>query len=211
MNEFEELLKFIPNDYIADVPTVKMIPVRTAPKETKNIVEVTENEKIEVINFENGIAYRSKTLLPAIYDVSVINNSVVVMTFSDNTQEKAVLSGDDTFSIEQGISICITKKILSFITHGNGSSIYNKLVEMGLSVYNDKLAAIEKKKKEDAEEAERKAKRFAKAQKRKAKRAEKIKAEQEAVREEQIEIQKEAYLRAMHEYMGCDTPVETAD
>lgn len=139
-------------------------------------------------------------LMPMVVDVSILNNKVVVLSFADLTETKAVLSEDDTFSVEHGVAICMMKKLIQMTFGNNCTSVYNKLVEIGMNVYNNKLADIEKKKKAEAEEAERSAKRYAKAQRRKAKRAERIKAAQDAEREAQIEIQKEAYLRAMREY-----------
>ena len=173
---------------------------RVAPKETDNIVEVAENGYVTATKFIGGLAYGSATLFPEITDVSVLNDSVVIVTFKDGSEEKAVLSGEDTFSIEQGVSICFTKKLISTFTGCNGSSVYNKLVELGMAVYNNKLKAIETQKIADAEKAARAAKRYEKAKRRKEKRAAALKAAQEAEREAQIEIQKEAYLRAMREY-----------
>ena len=43
--------------------------------------------------------------------------------------KKAVLAVNDEFSLEQGISICVTKKLFSMKTENNGSSVYNKIVE----------------------------------------------------------------------------------
>lgn len=159
---------------------------------------VAENDKIVLYNGLFSVV--GLPIMPNVVDVTVLNNRVVVVSFADSTETKAVLSEDDTFSVEQGIAICMMKKLIQMVFGNNCASVYNKLVEIGMNVYNDKLADIEKKKKAEAEEAERSAKRYAKAQRRKAKRAEKIKAAQDAEREAQIEIQKEAYLRAMREY-----------
>ena len=112
------------------------------------------------------------------------------MNFADGTSAKAVLSDDDKFSLEQGISICITKKMLSDHTNGHGSSAYNKLIDYAMKVYKNKeknIKAIEESEKK-TKEAERK--RAEKLRKKRAKRKAKL-------REEQIEIQAEAYRRAM--------------
>ena len=159
---------------------------------------VAENDKIVLYNGLFSVV--GLPIMPNVVDVTVLNNRVVVVSFADSTETKAVLSEDDTFSVEQGIAICMMKKLIQTVFGNNCASVYNKLVEIGMNVYDNKLADIEKKKKAEAEEAERSAKRYAKAQRRKAKRAERIKAAQDAEREAQIEIQKEAYLRAMREY-----------
>ena len=159
---------------------------------------VAENDNIVLYNGLFSVV--GLPIMPNVVDVTVLNNRVVMVSFADSTETKAVLSEDDTFSVEQGIAICMMKKLIQMVFGNNCASVYNKLVEIGMNVYNNKLADIEKKKKVEAEEAERSAKRYAKAQRRKAKRAERIKAAQDAEREAQIEIQKEAYLRAMREY-----------
>ena len=80
-----------------------------------------------------------------------------------------------------------------------GSSVYNNAVKHGMKVYEDKL------RKEAAEKAEQKRierkreKRLAYKKRREAKRDEEEKLRKVKEREEQIEIQKEAYLRAMKE------------
>lgn len=129
-------------------------------------------------------------LIPSITDVKSIDDKVVIVNFADGTSEKAVLSDDDKFSLEQGISICIIKKILSDNTNGHGSSAYNKLIDYAMKVYKNKeknIKAIEESEKK-TKEAERK--RAEKLRKKRAKHKAKL-------REEQIEIQAEAYRRAM--------------
>ena len=129
-------------------------------------------------------------LIPSITDVKSIDDKVVIVNFADGTVEKAVLSDDDKFSLEQGISICIIKKILSDNTNGHGSSAYNKLIDYAMKVCKNKeknIKAIEESEKK-TKEAERK--RAEKLRKKRAKRKAKL-------REEQIEIQAEAYRRAM--------------
>ena len=130
-------------------------------------------------------------VIPEIEDVQSINNKVVIVKFADGTSEKAVLSENDTFSLEQGVSICITKKILNKVLKGaSGTSAYNKLVDYGLKVYDKKQKEIKeaiaaKKAEKDAEQ-------------RKIDRIRKKRAKHKAkLREEQIEIQAEAYRRAM--------------
>ena len=115
-----------------------------------------------------------------------------MVTFSDGKTEKAVLDTYDTFNIEQGIAICIMKKSFSKISNGNGSSVYNKLVEYGLKVLNEINDA---KAKAEAEKQEKNARAKRNAEKAKRKKARNAAKKREA----EIEIQKEAYLRAMCE------------
>lgn len=153
---------------------------------------IIENDEVKfAYNSDMPFALVSDAVIPRIEDVQSINDKVVIVKFVDGTTEKAVLSDDDTFSLEQGISICITKKILNVVLKGaKGGSAYNKLVDYGLKVYNDKQKEIEKAK--AAAKAEKE------AEKKKAERIRKKKAKRKAkLREEQIEIQAEAYRRAM--------------
>lgn len=138
----------------------------------------------------DGDCEATSVLIPSITDVKSIDDKVVIVNFADGTVEKAVLSDDDKFSLEQGISICITKKILSDSTNGHGSSAYNKLIDYGMKVYNNKKKNIKA-----IEESEKKTK---EAERKKAEKLRKKKAKRKAAeREEQISIQAEAIRRAM--------------
>lgn len=121
------------------------------------------------------------------------NPKVVIVTFEDNDVQRAVVSKDDTFNLETGITICIAKHLLYCIYRsGNSSSLLNNVIRKAIRTYNtakaEKLAA-EELTKQRAERAQRK------HEKRKAKRE----AEALAFKEKMIEIQKEAYIRAMRE------------
>lgn len=169
-------------------------------------VLVSENAKTVIdTNFENGIRFTKKNIyglpsysdviIPHIKDIQVINNKVVIVLFKDDTKEKAVLDSTDTYSLEQGISICITKKMLSMQTNGNGSSAYNKLIKHCLKLYDNNRKAEEKAKADERAVKEKKKRAADKARAKRIKKANKN-------REREIEIQKEAYLRAMREFGG---------
>lgn len=148
------------------------------------------------IHLPNGINFvvknekNYKIELPAIKDVNVIVPGMVVeVVFENGSKEKAVCRKPNVFSLEMAVSICISKKIMG------GSGAYNNAVKHGLKVYNDKL----KKEQTDKEEKERIKKKYAKkSEYKKRKAAEKESAE----KERQIEIQKEAYIRAMKAVNG---------
>lgn len=159
---------------------------------TKNIVDFVGGKvKVTYKKSPNGVI-----VMPDIADVRTIesngNVKVVIVSFADGTSEKAILNADDTYSLEYGISICVTKRLLSGKCDGHGNSVYNKIVRRGLKVYKDaqKIAA------KDAEQTERvKAKMEKLAQKKAAKRAKRESAEREYL----VGIQTEAYIRAMRE------------
>ena len=161
------------------------------PKEANTYLYVDGGE-VRLATYENGQRFFDIVIMESIADIQVLNEKVVMVTFSDGKVEKAVLDTYDTFNIEQGIAICIMKKSLSKISNGNGSSVYNKLVEYGLKAYNDILAAESKAEAEKQEKNARAKRNAEKAQRKRARKA----AEK---REAEIEIQKEAYLRAMRE------------
>lgn len=157
------------------------------PKETKTFV-YSENGSIRTAICNNGCKIGDIYVMPDIVDISVINDRVILVTFADNTKEKAVLAADDQFSLEQGISICITKKLLSMKTENNGSSVYNKIIDKALKDYKKK-----QKEKDIEYDKQVNSNRIKKLKAKKVKKA-------NAAREAEIEIQKEAYLRAMHEF-----------
>lgn len=151
----------------------------------------------EINTFKTG-AYIINTKIAQVSDVQIIvDDKVIVVTFDDGTSEKAVLCDGDTFSLEQGISICLAKKLLSDKTGGHGSREYNKIIKRGMKVYSNKLKAEAEAKRKEEEE---KSRRERIATKKDAKR----KRREDAERERAIEIQKEAYLRAMQEFHAGD-------
>lgn len=134
--------------------------------------------------FSNGNTINYKVYIN-IKDVNIIvPNKVVEVTFEDGSKEKSVCREPDVFSLESAISICISKKIMG------GSSAYNNAVKRGVKVYENKL----KKEAADKAEQERIEKRRAKKQAYNERRAAK---REQAEKERQIEIQREAYLQAM--------------
>lgn len=136
---------------------------------------------IYVKNYKDGFFTSRRVLMPDIKDI-VVHNKTVLVKFADNTQTVAVLDNEDEFNLEQGISICITKKLLG----EHGSSIYNKLIKRAFKVKEQNEKAAEKAKKDAAEAEQRKARALARHKKKQAKK-----------REDQIEIQKEAVVRAL--------------
>lgn len=104
-------------------------------------------------------------VMPEISDVRhIINKGEVIgveVKFADCTKQKAICSPNDTFNLEQGITICLFKKILedgmvafNVFYKGRGTSIYNKLVNHALKVMERRIKAEEKAKKEEAKKKE---------------------------------------------------------
>lgn len=122
--------------------------------------------------------------LPTVKKVETYNDRVVKVTFIDDTFTKAVCSENDHFDLDVGITICAMKRIFG----QNGTRDYNRFIEHVHKV----MSANEAKK-----NAEKAAKELQKNKQRKAelkKAAKNLKA-----REEQIDIYKQAILRAIQE------------
>lgn len=122
--------------------------------------------------------------VPVIVDYKVINNTVVIFTFADGTTEKTVCNHEfDEFELNRAVELAICKKKFG------GTKAYHKAVNNAIKQIED----IDAKKKAEAEEQERIAKRKAKYAERQAKRKAKR-------RQEQIDIQTEAFYQAMMKY-----------
>lgn len=181
------------------VPGIPVV-AKTPAKESKADKEIrtkmyAEDGIIKAKFFKDGVPSGGDSIMYDIVDVAVIEKNdkpkVVIVTFADKTKEKAVLADDDTYSLEQGISICLMKKLLGKET-SFGGSLYNKLIKRAMDVMeaNEKAAADAVAK---AEADKAKAEKQAKKQK---ERREKYEA---AAREYEIGIQTEAYLRAYNQ------------
>lgn len=107
------------------------------------------------------------------------------MTFTDDTVTTAVAQPGDEFSKEVGMMVCIMKYIF-------GDKSYNNMFRKWIKKDEYRKKEAEKSAAEKRERAEIKKRQAEKEAKRKAKRT-------EQAREREIEIQKEAYIRAMRE------------
>lgn len=143
---------------------------------------------------------KTKVMPYDIVDYKVIDNTVVIFTFADGTTEKTVCDHEfDEFELKRAIELAICKKKFG------GTKAYHKAVNNAIK----QIENIDAKKKADAEEKERIANRKAKYAERQAKRKAKR-------RQEQIDIQSEAFLKAMLAYddaMAADlyVPVENSE
>lgn len=105
----------------------------------------------------------SKYLMPEFSDVRIIRDKEgfsigVGIDFADGTKQKAICMPDDVFNLEQGITICLFKKMLTYGCYGCHieeryvTGVYNKLVKHAIKIRNERIKAEEeaKKAKEEA-------------------------------------------------------------
>ena len=153
-------------------------------KENKDMpVNFYEKDCLINLNLLKDVTLK-KNVDPVIVDYKVINNTVVIFTFSDGTTEKTVCNHDfDEFELNRAVELAICKKKFG------GTKAYHNAVNKAIKQIED----IDAKKKAEAEEQERIANRKAKYAERQAKRKAKR-------RQEQIDIQTEAFLKAMLAY-----------
>ena len=199
-------LPFIPFKYrIAgrniDIHLEEDYPAEEMPQETKTRIDVSKDGRFRIAYYEDGELADWEYMFAGIADMEIKNGNTLIVTFNDGTCEKATLQENDgAFNLEYAISICMMKKLCSAMYCGEGSQVYNKLVDVGIRKWKEIQKKRAKAEKEAKAEQHRMEKRIEKTKKRKEKREARMKAAKEAEKERQIEIQKEAYLRAMREF-----------
>lgn len=153
-------------------------------KENKNMtIKFDEKDCLFDLNLLKNVIL-SANVDPVIVDYKIIDNTVVIFTFSDGTTEKTICDHKfDEFDLNKAIEIVICKKKFG------GTKAYNNAVRKAIK----QIKNIDARKKAESEEQERIAHRKAKYAERQAKRKAKR-------RQEQIDIQSEAFLKAMLAY-----------
>lgn len=136
---------------------------------------------------ENTSLLSKRFQIPFVSRVDTYNNKVVKVTFMDGTFTKAVCSENDEFNLDVGISICLTKRMLHKDSHES--------TKMYANMMHDVHKKMEENEKKREEEKARVAKEKSDRRKANLKRAAKnLKAKQE-----QIDIQRTAFVEAMRE------------
>lgn len=118
-----------------------------------------------------------------IVDYKHLNEQATMFIFEDGTTEVTVCAAEDTFNMEEAAHVAICKKMFG------GTSAYNNAVRKAFKQIRDIDKNREREALEKMELEERKARREEKKLKKKA-----------AKRQEQIDIQAEAFLKAMRMY-----------
>lgn len=176
-------VKFIrdPSGWIIEMPKAK--PINKEEKPMRNALE----DCVKKTKFKPGCY--DNTDIPFIDRVETYNDRVVKITFIDGTFTKSVCSKNDAFDLDVGITICLMKRWLG----KDGNRLYNNLIRKVHKRMDQKERLAEREKKLRAEMRE-------KERKMKAKKA----AKKEKARQEQLEIQKQAYIEAFKTIGGVD-------
>lgn len=114
--------------------------------------------------------------------VETYNDRVVKVTFKDGSFTKSVCSDNDTFDLDVGITICILKRVMG----KNGHKLYNNMMRDIHKIMDENEKDKEKARKEKAERKAKQRKTELKAAAKKAK-----------ARQDQIDIQKTAFVEAL--------------
>jgi len=178
--------------------------VKTESTMTKSKMVESKSGTTWIQKYKDGRYVGQFNVMPNIVDVREYedadgNPCAIYLDFADGTSTSAARREGDVFSFEHGVTICIIKKLLDKLTDNMGSATYNKLVRKAQKLRDYKIE-YEKKLIEEAKAQEAKAAKLAeKKRKRDERRAKQIQELEEQAREELIEIQKEAFLRALRE------------
>lgn len=132
----------------------------------------------------------------------IVPNKVVEVIFADDHKEKMICHQDDEFDLRRCLFIAIAKRKYkqSYTCEGieykatelSMMKEYVKIVDKAIKAYKKKLVDIAKAENEHKAYLER-------AEKKRIKKAERDARRSNAVKEEMIEVQKEAYIRAIDE------------
>lgn len=149
---------------------------------TNEVTFTTSNFKIDE-DVWNKLKSEYIASLNTIIDYKIINDTVVIFTFWDGTEIKTVCNPNDKFDLYEAAKIAICKKKFG------GTKEFNNALRDAVR----QVDAVTKRKADEVAELERIKKRKVKYAERQAKRKEKR-------RQAQIDIQSEAFLKAMIKY-----------
>ncbi len=169
-----------------------VVPVDRQYAASRTKLMPNEYSKTVYVEHVDGSRITTSRIIPTIEDVKVYAEKSVKVFFSDGSFEQATISGGDTFNLENGISICLTKKMLSGIAgEKNGSSVYNKLIDYAVKVERKNREAERKAAEEKAIHDRKIKKAIEKKKKRREKREQRERAEYISALAEAIKLANE--------------------
>lgn len=116
-----------------------------------------------------GIPILPRVVDYKVYDDENGNPKAMVVFFSDGSKERAVCEDGDTFNEEHGISVCVTKRMMS--EEGYGTKFYNAIIRDAIKA---KKRNEQEKQKAENEAIQIRKRNEAKAEKVRAKREKRI-------------------------------------
>lgn len=154
-----------------------------AEGEDTNMPITLSNEQIrKMLGLDEKPSYTDGYPTPKPVKVETYNDRVVKVTFEDGSFTKSVCSDNDTFDLDVGITICILKRVMG----KNGHKLYNNMMRDIHKIMDENEKDKEKARKEKAERKAKQRKTEFKAAAKKAK-----------ARQDQIDIQKTAFVEAL--------------
>lgn len=147
-----------------------------------NMPIYTNNELRKMFGLDEKSSDTAGYPTPKPVKVETYNDRVVKVTFEDGSFTKSVCSSNDTFDLDVGITICILKRVMG----KNGHKLYNNMMRDIHKIMDENEKDKEKARKEKAEHKTKQRKTELKAAAKKAK-----------ARQEQIDIQKTAFVEAL--------------
>lgn len=171
-------------------------------KNSSNIITLTI-PKIKEILVYNDMKVDHKETYGLPHTVRVV--------FDDGTEQRASANHGDTFDIERGIETCLMKRIFDPMTLGNGSRMFNKIVEYGMKFYEQQEKEKAEAIKRQIAYEEKKKKLKEKKMRRAARRYEAALAEEQKEAQDFVNMMKEAFVLAMHEIEESKGPAEDVE
>lgn len=144
--------------------------------------------------------YNTVPLMPEVEDITIDSSAptTIRVKFKDGTEETAILADGDTFNLENGINICLIKRLFSSVSDGHGSALYNKLYRLGVKEYKRIQKEKDEKRREFNERIEIKNRRILKKNRKKREKVERQR-KKNAEREENIDYLVDAIKTLMKE------------
>lgn len=191
----EALYKYIMVDLLVNVNgTTKSLGVnmtRISKLEENNEMGAIDKSKVQVSLPVVPNAVKNNNVNLDIVDYKILNERAILFVFADGTTVTTVCSEEDKYNLEEAINVAICKKKFG------GTSEYNNAIRKGIK----QVKAIDLKREREAAEQKE-------LERRRAKRLERKLRRKETKRQEQIDIQAEAFYRALQ---MCDDQLKDDD
>ena len=158
------------------------VPSRAEGEDTNMPITLSHEQVRRMLGLDCMPSSEDGYPTPKPVKVETYNDRVVKVTFEDGSFTKSVCSDNDTFDLDVGITICILKRVMG----KNGHKLYNNMMRDIHKIMDENEKDKEKARKDKAERKAKQRKTELKAAAKKAK-----------ARQDQIDIQKTAFVEAL--------------